>query len=117
MNPDKIPESPAARRFRLFFEERGRQQGLAAARKKNVAEAQRTGLQDSLFLVLLARSLRPSREDDARIRACKNKRTLLQWIRRAVTATSMREVLWAKPPAPLPRRRPPSRPPAAASSR
>ncbi|MCA9645392.1 MAG: hypothetical protein KC492_32090, partial [Myxococcales bacterium] len=33
MNPDQLPETRAARRFRLFFEERGKAEGLAEGKR------------------------------------------------------------------------------------
>jgi hypothetical protein len=75
VNPDKIPETPAARKFRLFLEARGKQ--------------------DALLTLLRARGIELTREDEARVRACTGA-TLDRWIERAATAASVHEVLGAK---------------------
>ncbi|KYF56702.1 hypothetical protein BE08_36840, partial [Sorangium cellulosum] len=66
MNPDKIPETPAARKLRLFLEAQGRKKGRAEGR----AEGEAKGRQDALLTLLRARGLSPSQDDEARIRAC-----------------------------------------------
>lgn len=77
MNPDQLPETRAARRFRLFFEERG------------IVEGKR----ESLLKVLDARGLALSDEERAIIAACSDAALLDQWIVQATTATSVAEVL------------------------
>jgi hypothetical protein len=97
MNPDKIPETAASRRTRLFLEAQARKQALAEgeargeARGKALGEA--LGQQSALLVLLRARALEPSREDEARVRACTDTAKLARWIVRAATAGSMREVL------------------------
>jgi hypothetical protein len=77
MNPDQLPETRAARRFRLFFEGRGEERGK----------------REALVTVLAARGLAPSDEERAAIDACEDAKTLDRWIERAVTAGSVAEVL------------------------
>ncbi len=83
MNPDQLPETHAARRFRKFFEGRG------------IVEGQRA----SLLTILAARALTPTAEEREAITACTDTGLLDQWIARAVTAGSVAEVLsGAQPP-------------------
>ena len=84
MNPDNIPESPATRKLRLFLESRGEQRGRAA----------------SLLLVLEQRGLPVSEAERARIRQCGDAAQLDAWLRRALTAESVADVLAEGPPAP-----------------
>lgn len=100
MDADKIPLSPAARRFLLSLEA----QGEARGRVEGLAEGEAKGRQDSLLTLLRARGLRPSRADEARILACNEVAKLHRWIERAATAASVREVLGA------PARKTPARP-------
>jgi hypothetical protein len=114
MNPDKIPETPAARKLRLFLEAQGRKKGRAEGRTEGRAE----GLQDALLAMLRARGLSPSQEDEARIRACVDTAKLDRWIVRAATAATLREALGAKASAtPGARRRAPARSRSANASR
>jgi len=96
MNPDKIPETPAARKTRLFLEAQGR--------KKGRVEGWAEGIQHALLTLLRARGIPPSTQDEARIRACTDSAMLEQWIERAATASSVREVLGPKTAAPSARR-------------
>ncbi len=50
MNPDQLPESRAARRFRQFFEERGKAEG----KREGLAEGKREGLAEGKRGALLA---------------------------------------------------------------
>jgi hypothetical protein len=109
MNPDKIPETPAARKTRLFLEAQGRKKGRVEGRAK--------GTQLALLTLLRARGIPPSTEDEARIRACTDSAMLEQWIERAVTASSVREVLGPKTAAPSSRRRATGRSRSTSSSR
>jgi hypothetical protein len=109
MNPDKIPETPAARKTRLFLEAQGRKKGRVEGRAK--------GTQLALLTLLRARGIPPSTEDEARIRACTDSAMLEQWIERAVTASSVREVLGPKTAAPSARRRATGRSRSTSSSR
>jgi len=43
--------------------------------------------------VLAGRQLTPSKDDDARIDACTDRATLERWLDRAITATSVSDVL------------------------
>jgi hypothetical protein len=116
MNPDKIPESTAARKFRLFLEARGRKQGRiegeakgeAKGEARGRAEGEVKGKQGALLALLKARPLPVSAQQRAIIRACADPGELDRWIVRAATAASADEVLApkAKPRA----RRAPRRP-------
>jgi hypothetical protein len=81
MNPDNLPETRAARRFRTFFEERGKTEGKLEA------------LHKVLFRVLTARGLAPTDEERAAITACVDADLLDEWTVRAATASSVAEVL------------------------
>jgi hypothetical protein len=99
MNPDKIPETRASRRLRLFLEAQDRKAALAEGEAKGRAE----GHQAALLVMLRTRGLAPSRDDVRRIRACADVAKLERWIARASVATSMREVFGPRsspPPAP-----------------
>ncbi|WP_437726214.1 hypothetical protein [Sorangium sp. So ce861] len=111
MNPDKIPETPAARKLRLFLEAQGRKKGRAEGEAKGRAE----GRQDALLTLLRARGLSPSQNDEARIRACADAAKLDRWIAQAATATTVREALRtrtqsarARPRTPARSRQPPA---------
>ncbi|WP_437612267.1 hypothetical protein WMF20_08525 [Sorangium sp. So ce834] len=97
MNPDKIPETPAARKLRLFLEAQGRKKGRAEGEAKGRAEGEAKGRaegrQDALLTLLRARGLSPSQDDEARIRACADAAKLDRWIAQAATATTVREAL------------------------
>ncbi|WP_437308816.1 hypothetical protein [Sorangium sp. So ce388] len=113
MNPDKIPETPAARKLRLFLEAQGRKKGRAEGEAKGRAEGEAKGraegLQDALITLLRARELAPSPDDEARIRGCTDAAKLDRWIARAATATTVREALGTRTPGARARRRPPGR--------
>ncbi|MGK4006935.1 hypothetical protein WMF31_30210 [Sorangium sp. So ce1036] len=113
MNPDKIPETPAARKLRLFLEAQGRKKGRAEGEAKGRAE----GRQEALMTLLRARGLSPSQDDEARIRACTDPARLDRWIARAATATSVREALGTRAPGARARPRAPGRPRPASASR
>ncbi|XXX80629.1 hypothetical protein WMF30_17890 [Sorangium sp. So ce134] len=85
MDPSKVPETQASRRFRLFFERRGR------------AEGKIEGKQEALLAVLDARGLPLTAEERAHIEACTVLAELDRWIARAATAASMSEVFAPKP--------------------
>src|SRR5215468_2765068 len=94
MNPDKIPETPAARKLRLLLEAQGRKRGqaeglakgLARGKAEGLAKGEAKGKQDALLTLLRARGLPPTREDQARIRACTDAAKLDRWIEHAATA-------------------------------
>jgi hypothetical protein len=121
MNPDKIPETPAARKLRLFLEAQGRKKGRAEGEAKGRAEGeakgQAEGRQDALLTLLRARGIAASRDEEARIRACADATKLDRWIERAATASSVREVLGVKSSAPAARRKPAGRSRAPSTSR
>jgi hypothetical protein len=81
MNPDQLPETRAARRFRKFFEDQGKREGKAE------------GKREALLTMLAARRMSPSAEEGEVIAACNDAAILNQWIVRAMTAASVAEVL------------------------
>ncbi|WP_437768550.1 hypothetical protein WMF27_13005 [Sorangium sp. So ce281] len=85
MDPSKVPETPASRRFRLFFEKRGR------------AEGKIEGKIEALLAVLEARGLSLTADERAHIDACTAPAELDRWIASAATAASMSEVFASKP--------------------
>ncbi|WP_437969351.1 hypothetical protein WMF04_08655 [Sorangium sp. So ce260] len=109
MNPDKIPETPAARKLRLFLEAQGRKKGRAEGEAKGRAEGEAKGRQDALLTLLRARGLSPSQDDEARIRACADAAKLDRWIAQAATATTVRAALGTKTRAARARPRTPAR--------
>ncbi|WP_433934402.1 hypothetical protein AB3662_07650 [Sorangium cellulosum] len=110
MNPDNIPETPAARKLRLFLEAQGRKKGRAEGEARGRAEGEARGRQDALLTLLRARGLSPSQDDEARIRACADAAKLDRWIARAATATTLREALGGtRPPGARARPRAPGR--------
>jgi hypothetical protein len=125
MNPDKIPETPAARKLRLFLEAQGRKKGRAEGEAKGRAEGEAKGRvegeakgrQDALLTLLRARGLSPSENDEARIRACADAAKLDRWIAQAATATTVREALGMKASGARARPRTPGRPRPASPSR
>ncbi|WP_437510941.1 hypothetical protein [Sorangium sp. So ce1099] len=109
MNPDKIPETPAARKLRLFLEAQGRKKGRAEGEAKGRAEGEAKGRQEALITLLRARGLAPSPDDEARIRGCADAAKLDRWIARAATATTVREALGTRTQGARARPRPPGR--------
>jgi hypothetical protein len=85
MNPDQLPESRAARRFRQFFEDRGKAEG----KLEGVVDGKRA----ALLTLLDARELSASDNERAMINACADDALLDQWIVRAATASEVAEVL------------------------
>ena len=78
MNPEMLPETRAARRVRLFFEERGKQESLVEGKREGLVEGKREGLveglvegkRESLLRLLTARELDVCPEDREMIAAC-----------------------------------------------
>ena len=87
MHPDRVTERPAVRKTRLLLESIGEKRGLEQGR----AEAARS----SLLMVLSERGLGPTDEERAHIEACSDVAQLGLWLRRAVTAASVADVLAA----------------------
>jgi hypothetical protein len=81
MNPDKIPMSPAALRFK------------AALKAEGVAEGRAEGERKALRMLLRTRGLSATAEEQAMIEGCTDPKKLEQWIVRAVSAGSVGEVL------------------------
>jgi len=117
MNPDKIPETPAARKTRLFCEGQARKRGRLEGLAKGLAEGEVKGKRDAILALLKTRGVALSTEERAVLRACTDAAKLDLWIIRAATATSASEVFGSgtKPPAPrAPERRPARARPSAA---
>ncbi len=115
MHPDRVTERPAVRKTRLLLESIGEKRGLEQGRAEGRAETAR----GALLVVLSERGLGLGDQERARIEACTDVAQLGLWLRRAVTAASVAEVLAATvaaaKPAPKPRSTRPS--PAARASR
>ncbi len=77
MDPAKLPESPAFRKFREHFEARGEARGEVRA----------------LLVILKARGLVPSEQERSLISSCDDVAQLDEWITRAATAQSVADVL------------------------
>jgi len=97
MDPEKLPETRAARRFREFFEDRGRAEGLVEGKREGLVEGKREGLTEgkrgALLAIFGARGLAVRDEQRATIAACADAAVLDGWIVRAATAGSVAEVL------------------------
>ncbi|HEX3475545.1 MAG TPA: hypothetical protein VHT91_11015 [Kofleriaceae bacterium] len=97
MNPDKIPMSPAALRFKAALQAEGRREGLAEGRREGLAEGERKGLaegeRNALWMLLKTRGFAATTEERAMIEDCSDPKQLEQWIVRAVSAGSVSEVL------------------------
>jgi flagellar biosynthesis/type III secretory pathway protein FliH len=74
-------------------EAKGRAAGEAKGRAEGEAQGAVRGKADALLKLLRARALRVSSRDRARISSCVDGRRLDRWIRRAVTARTVRDVL------------------------
>jgi len=81
MNPDRIPMSPAALRFKARLQAEGKQEGFAEGERK------------ALLTLLGARGLSVTAEERAAIEGCTDPAKLDQWIVRAVSAGSVAEML------------------------
>jgi hypothetical protein len=79
MDPDKIPMSPAALRFKAALQ----------------AEGLAKGKQEALLILLGARGFSVTAEERAEIERCPDSAKLDQWIMSAVSAGSVAEVLGA----------------------
>jgi len=105
MHPDSFPENAPARKLRLFLEAMGEKRGRA--------EGRTDGQRQALLIFLAERGLAPKAAELARINACTNPAELRAWIKRAVTAETVAQVLGPKAAAkPAAKRRPSTRRPA-----
>jgi len=97
MNPDQLPESRAARRFRQFFEDRGKAEGKLEGKIEGKLEGKLEGVVEgkraALLTLLDAREISASDNERAMINACADDALLDQWIVRAATASAVAEVL------------------------
>jgi hypothetical protein len=93
MNPREIPETRAARRFRMFFEERGKSEGLAEGKREGKRDGIVEGKREALLMLLGARGLAIPDDARATIAGCSDATQLDAWIVRAVTAASTDEAL------------------------
>ena len=91
MNTDQLPETRAARRFRMFFEERGKAEGIVEGKREGVVETKR----DAIFTILEARAIAISEAERATIAACADPALLDAWLVKAATATTATDVLGA----------------------
>jgi hypothetical protein len=91
MDPNKIPETPWYRAWRLELEAIGEARGKA--------EGEARGQQQALLAFLSARGLHISAAQQKRIQECTDLDTLARWIQRAATAASVDAAL---EPAPSP---------------
>jgi hypothetical protein len=101
MDLSKIPERPALRSLRLLLEgdahAKGEAEGEAKGEARGEAKGEAKGKRSALLIMLKARRLDVSDADRATIEACTDPAKLDQWIERAATAASTRQVLAAKP--------------------
>ena len=67
--------------------------GRSEGRTEGRAEGRTEGVVDALWMVLETRGLRPSAAQRARIERCRNREQLETWLRRAVLAKDVAEVL------------------------
>lgn len=81
MHPDRVPESPATRKLRLFLEKMGEKRGRAE------------GKREALLTILTERGLAPTAAERARIEACTDIATLDRLVQRAITAESVAQAL------------------------
>ena len=110
MHPDRVPESPATRKLRLFIEANAAKRARAETRIKTRIESAR----EALLAVLGERGLTPTPRERGLILKCGDAEQLAAWLRRAVTAATVADALAAAPTAtasPKPRgaRRPAAR--------
>jgi hypothetical protein len=71
----------------------GRTEGLQEGRTEGLQEGSTAALGDALRMVLETRGLRPSAAQRARIERCRNRQLLETWLRRAVLAKDVAEIL------------------------
>jgi hypothetical protein len=81
MDVNKIPETKASREFRLFFENRGREEGLVEGKRASV------------LAVLAARGLSLSSAEQEEVTALTDSDVLGQLLQCAVTAATLEEAL------------------------
>jgi len=97
MDVNQIKETKASRAFRMFFENRGREEGLAAGEARGLAEGEARGLAEGkrsgLLSVLVARGLTPDEGERKQIASLKNLEVLDLCIQTAVTAATVAEAL------------------------
>ena len=92
-----IPESNAVKKARRMLEARGREKWLAEGKIEGEIKGKIEGEIKALLTFLKARGLPVSDVERASIEACADAGQIEQWIARAVTAGSVREVLEAAP--------------------
>ncbi len=71
----------------------GREEGLERGLEKGREAGRGEGERDALRVILRTRGLTPSADNEARIDACGDVAVLREWVARAVTATSVDDVL------------------------
>lgn len=77
--------------------EKGLTKGLTKGRKEGLEKGRIQGVVRALWTVLEARGLRPSAAQRARIERCQDEERLEVWLRRAMLAKSVTEVLRPEP--------------------
>jgi hypothetical protein len=102
MNPDKIPMSEAALKFKAKLKAEGLAEGRVEGLAEGLAEGLVRGKKEALLALLEARGLAPTVAEQAAIARCADPAKLGAWILKAATAGSVREVLAAKPGAAKP---------------
>ena len=95
MHPDRVTERPAVRKTRLLLESIGEKRGLEQGRAEGRTEGRAETARGDLLVVLSERGLGPTDEERAHIEACSDVAQLGLWLRRAVTAASVADVLAA----------------------
>ncbi|MBK8255775.1 MAG: hypothetical protein IPK82_24295 [Polyangiaceae bacterium] len=93
MHPDRVPESPATRKLRLFLEANAEKRGRAEGEAKGRAEGEAHGERVALRIVLDQRGLNPTAAQLATINSCSDPKLLKLWLERSVAASSVAEVL------------------------
>ena len=71
---------------------KGKAEGLAKGKAEGLAKGKAEGLAAGLRTVLRARRLEPTARQQARIDACRDRRQLQQWLRRALVAEDVEEI-------------------------
>ncbi|MEZ4297468.1 MAG: hypothetical protein R3B70_21080 [Polyangiaceae bacterium] len=89
MHPDRIPESPSTRKLRLFLESVGEKRGRAEGLQEGRAESKR----EDLLTILEERGLVPTTGERGQIERCEDVVLLSTWLKRAIGAASVGEVL------------------------
>lgn len=96
MHPDRFPETAEDRNIRLFLESiesEGKKRGLAKGLAEGLAEGLLNAKREDLMMILTERGLAVTGVARKRIQSCTDSAQLDAWMKRALVATSLREVL------------------------